>query len=390
MSGVLVFFHCPSNTGYAISTLERVFFDVAHRLAGNDEAIHFAYPDLSAGRPTSLPPDFGRVFLFDPRNSDVAQLRSVEEYVRRHDIGIALGFDQPVRQPGYSALRRGGVRSLVSYCGAPMSSLNGRVTLALKRLDVTLARNGPDHFIFESLGMQRTAVRGRGIPRSKTSVTYLGVDPQEFRPPERPDWYAHDTFAIPRERRIVFYSGHMETRKGVHVLVKAVVDLVAGRGVKNIHLLIIGNQAREAAAFDHLYVGTPAESHITFGGYRDDVSRIMPGAYVGAIASTGWDSFTLSAVEMASCGIPLVVSSLPGLDETVDAGETGIVFPVGEHAALADRLLQLVNDPLLRRRMSDASRRRTLSRFTRDRQIDSLASTISQVDSSRGARRRST
>ncbi len=326
------------------------------------------------------------MLTFDPRLKDVAHLQSIEEYVRRHNIRIALGFDQPVRRPGYAALRRGGVRTFVSYWGAPMSSLNRGLKRVLKRLDVALSRNGPDHYIFESIGMRRTAIEGRGVPLSKTSVTYLGVDPERYRPPERPDWYAHDLFKIPRDRRLVFFSGHMEARKGVDVLVKATAELVNRRLRQNIHLVVLGNREREAEAFGHLYRGTQAEGHITFGGYRDDVPRILAGVYAGAIGSTGWDSFTMSSVEMAACGIPLVVSRLAGLDEAVDEGKTGFTFPVGDHSALADRLAQLIDDPNLRRQMSEASRQRALDRFTISRQVDALASTILEVDDARARR----
>jgi glycosyltransferase involved in cell wall biosynthesis len=386
LSGVLVFFHCPSNTGYAISQLERVFLVAACRAAGSDASVHFAYPDLSAGHPATLPSDFDRVLRFDSKLGDDAHLRSVEEYVRKNDIKIAFGFDQPVRLPGYVAMRRGGIRTFISYWGAPMSDLNRGLKLELRRMDVAIARHGPDHYIFESIAMQRAAIEGRGIPQSRTSVTYLGVDTERFRPPEHPDWYAHELFAIPKDRRIIYYSGHIGERKGVDVLVKAVVELITRRDHQNVHLVILGDRAGQAKAFESLYQGTQAEGHITFGGYRSDVERIIRGAYVGAIASTGWDSFTMSSVEMAACGIPLVVSRVPGLDETVEDGKTGFLFRVGDHEALADRLAQILDYPVLRQCMGAAARERALKRFSVGRQIDSLASTIADVDARRIAR----
>jgi glycosyltransferase involved in cell wall biosynthesis len=383
MSPMLVFFHCGTNSGYAITRLERVFLDVARRVTGSDAAIHFAYPDLSGGRPEALPADFSRVVRFDPASSDRRHLRGMEDYVRTHGITTALGFDQPVRRPGYAALRRGGVSAFVSYWGAPMSSVNQGLTLALKRLDVRLARHGPDHYLFESIAMQRTAVDGRGIPRAMTSVSYLGVDTETFRPTVAPDWYAHDTFGIPRDRRIVYYSGHMEERKGIRVLVNAAVELVEGRGVRDVHFLLLGNQPGEEAGYVDLYRGRLTEAHITFGGYRRDVERIIPGAYVGAIASTGWDSFTMSSLEIAACGVPLVVSRLPGLDETVDDGSTGYTFPVGDHSALADHLSGLIRDERRRDEMSRAARHRVMSRFTEERQVESIASAVRAVAASR-------
>ena len=259
-----------------------------------------------------------------------------------------------------------------------MSSINRGPRLWLKRLDVLLARGGPDHYVFESRAMQRTAVEGRGIPEGRTSVAYLGVDTDLFRPADKPGFHAHDTFGIPRDRRLVCYSGHMEERKGVRILVSAVVDLVR-RGVRDVHLLAMGNRGDEADVFNPLYRGTPAEGHITFGGYRRDVPELLRSGYVGAIASTGWDSFTVSSLEMAATGLPLLVSALPGLDETVEEGRTGYTFPVGDHVALADRIERLLRDPALRDAMSRASRARVLERFTTDHQVGALVATFRRL-----------
>ena len=58
----------------------------------------------------------------------------------------------------------------------------------------------------------------------------------------------------------------------------------------------------------------------------DDLSRIFPCCYAGVIASTGWDSFTVSSLEMASSGLPLVVSNLQGLSESIEADVTGFLL----------------------------------------------------------------
>lgn len=379
LTDILVFFHCPSNSGYAIARLERAFLEMARRVTGTDDRIHFAYPKLAGGHPEALPAGFRNVIAFNPGDGNSARLGAIEEYVRQHGIRLAFGFDQPVRRPGFRALRRGGVQTLVSYWGAPMSSLNHGLKLALKRLDVRLARFAPDHFIFESKAMWRTAVEGRGIPPSRASITYLGVDPSEFRPLDAPSAYAHEAFRIPKHRRIVYYAGHMEERKGVHVLVRAAVELVDRRGMQDVHFLLLGNQPGEEARFGELYHGTKAEGHITFGGYRQDVAKLLPCCHVGAIASTGWDSFTMSSLEMAACGLPLVVSRLQGLEETVDDGQTGFTFPVGDHEALADRLVLLLTDEARFRTMSVAARRRVMDRFTIEHQVASLVATVRRV-----------
>jgi glycosyltransferase involved in cell wall biosynthesis len=267
-----------------------------------------------------------------------------------------------------------------------MSSINHGFRLAAKQLQVLLTQAKPDHFIFESEAMRETAVRGRGIPRGRTSVCYLGVDVNRFRPAADGDDYAHRVFGIPRERKIVYYSGHFEPRKGVAVILNAARELVEERGRRDVHFLLLGNRGQEAEGYRPLIRETSAAGHVTFGGYRNDVDRIVPTCYVATIASTGWESFTMSALETAASGLPLVASRLQGLAETVEDGVTGYLFPPGEHAVLADRLEMLLDDSQLRSRMSAASRERIMRGFSRDHQIRCLTETVRRVWERTGSR----
>jgi glycosyltransferase involved in cell wall biosynthesis len=267
-----------------------------------------------------------------------------------------------------------------------MSSINRGLKLVAKRLQVLLTPGKPDHFIFESEAMRETAVRGRGIPRSRTSVCYLGVDVNRFRPSAVGDDYAHRAFGIPPERKIVYYSGHFEPRKGVAVILNAARELVAERGRRDVHFLLLGNRGEETERYLPLILQTSAEHHVTFGGYRNDVDRIIPTCYVATIASTGWESFTMSALETAASGLPLVASRLQGLAETVEDGVTGFLFPPGEHAALADRLETLLDDGSLRSRMSAASRERIVRGFSREHQVRCLTETVHRVRERTGPR----
>jgi glycosyltransferase involved in cell wall biosynthesis len=259
-----------------------------------------------------------------------------------------------------------------------MSSINKGAKLLLKRIECRFSPYGPDHYIFQSEGMRDTAVLGRGIPRNRTSVVRSGVDAERFKPSPRPNWYVHDAFGIDRSRKIVYYSGHMERRKGVHVIVAAAAHIINNLHRKDLHFLFLGNREGEEAVFDPLYRGTEAEGHITFGGYRDDVAALQSASYLAVIATTGWDSHTMTAVEGAASGLPLVVSDVPGLREAVAEG-TGFLFPAEDHLALAERICTLANDERLRQQMGAMARERVLKGYTREHQIAGLEAVVRQV-----------
>jgi glycosyltransferase involved in cell wall biosynthesis len=233
--------------------------------------------------------------------------------------------------------------------------------------------------------MALTATHGRGVPSRRTSVVYLGVDAEKYRPDARSQGYLLKEFGIPPERKVLVFSGHMEERKGVRVLMAAAQELVDVRGRRDVHFLLLGNRAGEEQPFLDLISGSLALEHVTFGGYRGDVPLILPNCHFGAIASTGWDSFTVSALEMASSGLPLLVSELQGLVETVDPGTTGFTFPPGDNQSLANLTEGLLDDEEARSRMSAAARRRVLDRFTTEKQVQELVSVCRSVYGNPGA-----
>ena len=267
-TALLVFIPFPSDTEYAIARYVQTFFEAGRVFTGDAARVHFAYTRIVPGRSSRLPLDAGNLFEFDP-GSPASVARAVQR-IEAAGISAFLGLDVPTEGFPFAALRRAGVRSIVAYYGAPISDLNRGVKLWLKRLEMRLRPSLPDHYIFESEAMRRTAVEGRGIPTDATSVVYLGVDPERFTPARARAFHAHDLFGIPRERSIVFYSGHMETRKGVDVIVRAALDLVVRRGRKDVQFLLAGNRDGEEQRFLGLLRGTPAEDHVRFIGYRDD------------------------------------------------------------------------------------------------------------------------
>ena len=69
-----------------------------------------------------------------------------------------------------------------------------------------------------------------------------------------------------------------------------------------------------------------------------------------------YEPFGLVALEAAALGTPLVVADTGGLAEIVEHGETGLVFPALDAAALADAVTEVLRDEVLARRVVRTSR----------------------------------
>lgn len=371
MTSILLAFQWTSNTGYAIGRLEPIFARAAERAAGHAKFVHFAYPRFKDGPSRSLPSSFTNFAEVDVQSGNPDKLDVMFQYIRDNDIGLVFAFDLPPSMKSVRYMRAAGVGKVISYWGAPISTVESGLRLLARRIQYRLRRNCPDHYIFETEDMKDTATHGLGVPSDSASVVPMGVDVDRFRPSPDLQWYAHDAFGIPRTRKIVYYSGHMESRKGVGVIVRSAVHLMAERGRRDLHFLFLGNKNGEERAFDPIYCGTAAEGHITFAGYRHDVEKILPGSYIAVIASTGWDSHTMTALEASATGVPLVVSNIPGLRQAISEG-TGVHFKAGDHVELAARIAALVDSPSLRDHMSQAARERICRAHTVEHQVAAL------------------
>lgn len=360
---ILIMIHCEESTGYAISSLENVFFHAAIQAGFSEDNIFWSFNGLKdKNNPTKIHCDY--------RNPNPDTLIP---FLQQHRVTTVIAFDLGYPAAVIKILKQQGVKRIISYWGASMSSINSGLKLLMKKIEYRFQHNKPDVFIFESEAMRKTATHGRGIPRQATEVVYLGVDIEKFLPAYGETFYAHEQLNIPRHRKIIFYSGHMEERKGVRVIVNAAILLAAQNALQNIHFVLCGNKGEEAKPYQDLLESSPAQEHVTFAGYRSDINMLMRSSSVGVIASTGWDSFTMSSVEMMASGLPMIVSNLQGLAETIQENQNGYLIAPGDAAELAERIETLTSQPKIAAQFSANSRRRAELLFAKETQIQRIA-----------------
>lgn len=362
---ILLMLHCEQHTGYAIGTLENIFFDAAIRAGFSEQNIYWSFSKITDPSHNIIECIY--------KNPDHA--KDLDRFLDQQKITLALAFDLGYPSAIIPVLKKHNV-SIISYWGASISSLNSGFKLLLKKLEWAIRQAKPNYFIFESKAMQLTATNGRGIPYNKTCVIPLGVDTDKFYPDYENYFYAHEQLAISHDKKIIFYSGHMEERKGVHVIMQAAIQIFSQSPELPIHFVICGNKSGEENRFLTMLSGTKAQQHVTFAGYRTDIDKLMRSSSIGVIASTGWDSFTMSSVEMMSSGLPLIVSNLQGLAETIANNVNGLHISPGDSTSLANRLIELLNDDSLRLKFSQNSRDRAVHNFSRQAQVDAFTQII--------------
>ncbi len=94
---------------------------------------------------------------------------------------------------------------------------------------------------------------------------------------------------------------------------------------------------------------------VHFLGSRSDVAELVAESYIG-IQSSNWEGFGLTAVEIMSCGKPVIASNVDGLKQVVEGA--GEIFSLGNANELAVRVNALLSDEPHYNRCAEACKKR--------------------------------
>lgn len=160
---------------------------------------------------------------------------------------------------------------------------------------------------------------------------------------------------------VVGFVGRLVRYKGVRVLIKAV------EAVQNVHAVIIGDGPLRPEIEEQIRLAD-LEGRVHLLGNLDEQHKIEKMQLMDALVLPSLETseaFGLVQVEAQLLQIPTIASNLPtGVTDITLDGETGLLFPPGDHQALADVLRRLANDRDMARRLGAAAYRRSLVNFT--------------------------
>jgi glycosyltransferase involved in cell wall biosynthesis len=118
------------------------------------------------------------------------------------------------------------------------------------------------------------------------------------------------------------------------------------------------------------------EARVVWLGERD-AKTLMHAFDVFALTSES-EGHPLAVLEALARGLPIVATSVGGISATVLPGVNGFIAPVRGVSEIADALATLVQNPDLRARMGEASRR-LVQEFSIDRMVDQTVALYEHV-----------
>ncbi len=185
---------------------------------------------------------------------------------------------------------------------------------------------------------------------------YNFVDVDRFAPRANPE--LRSRFAAP-DAALLLHVSNFRPVKQVHRVIEAFAQIQAKHPAR----LLLAGMGPERNAMKMLAQELGVESRVEFLGNQETVTDLMSIADLFLLPSTT-ESFGLAALEAMSCGVPVVASRVGGLPELIQHGENGYLCDATDSSAFSLASLELLRDPDLYKRFSEAARATAVDRFT--------------------------
>lgn len=109
------------------------------------------------------------------------------------------------------------------------------------------------------------------------------------------------------------------------------------------------------------------DDHVVMLGNRPDVPDLLASFSV-FVHPSRFEGLCLAVLEAQAAGVPVVATPVGGIRETVVDGVTGLLVPPDDARALAERIVRLLDDPELGRRLADRAKER-VGRYSEERMV---------------------
>jgi phosphatidylinositol alpha-1,6-mannosyltransferase len=343
-------------------------------LTASSDADAAAFDAEQAARGIRIERVPGSILFFPTPGARSAVLRCVEE----HSIDFVL-FD-PALPLGVLGPRLGLPYGVILH-GAEVT-VPGR--LLGTRAALARVLRGAD--IVVSAGSYPAVEARRAVPDLAATVVEIppGVDVAAITPLKAAERRtARSRLGLPTAGPLVTSVSRLVPRKGMDVLIEAAARLASS--YPDLVVAIAGD-GREHAHLQRLADASPVTVRL-FGRVSDeDRADLLGAADVFVMACRNrWlgleqEGFGIVFLEAAAAGVPQIAGDSGGAAEAVLDGVTGLV--VGnpdDPGAVAEALRALLSDPVLRRRMGRAARKRVQESFDTDVLASRLADALAGV-----------
>ena len=202
----------------------------------------------------------------------------------------------------------------------------------------------------------------------------------EVMPPSRTRAAVRESLGVPLDAPVVGNAGRLVVAKNHRRFIDVATAVLSER--PDAFFLLAGGGPLDGDL--RAYVrARESEGRVRLLGEREDVPDLF-GAFDVFLLTSDREGLSNTTMEAMMAGLPCVVTDAGGNSELVRDGETGFVCAGGRVPEMAARVRELLDDPVLRRRLGDRGRARMETDFSPRVMADATAAIYRMLLGTRG------
>jgi glycosyltransferase involved in cell wall biosynthesis/peptidoglycan/xylan/chitin deacetylase (PgdA/CDA1 family) len=282
--------------------------------------------------------------------------------------------------------------------GGLVTKLGGGPLLVSSRRDMGILRSAKHriayrilHPLFDSVvavsgPVREACIRDERIASDRVITLYNGVELDKSK--------AHcDTLnvrvqlGLSEATHVVTSVGHIRRFKGFDVMIRAAAKVC--REFPKAVFVIVGGlyETEHVRELKEMVRSLGIPENIRFAGALENVSSVLNISNVFCLLSRT-EGFSNALVEAMACSLPAVATRVGGAEETIDDGRSGFLVNSEDVDTAAERILSLLRDPELARRLGNEARETVRTKFTAEIMANTLAEHYEHLLNARGSNTR--
>jgi L-malate glycosyltransferase len=219
-----------------------------------------------------------------------------------------------------------------------------------------------DCFICASDAVRKMLIAD-GVPPAYAVTIHEGIDLAHVAAAPPADLHAE--LWLPHHAPIVGNVAALVPHKGQRHLIEAAATVV--KQVPDARFVIAG-EGELRTSLERQIKDRRLEKHVFLTGFRPDILSVHKAVDLFVMSSIT-EGLGTSLLDAMACGKAVVATSAGGMPEVVVDGETGLLVPPRDDAALADAIVRLLKNAELRQAMGAAGERRVRDQFSAERMV---------------------
>lgn len=208
------------------------------------------------------------------------------------------------------------------------------------------------------------------VPESQMAVVSNGVD-----------WKRSGASVRPIRQQDRFRILHLSTLshlKGALVLIKAIPLVLKRR--QDVEFMCAGpwSHAEDKQWAERFIEDQGIEKYVCFPGQVDggEKAALFESADLFVFPGIQQEGQPLVVLEAMAAGLPVIFTNRGCLRDTVVEGEAGVEVPINDHEALAEKILWMIDHPMVMKEMGQQARARYETFYTKDRHIERMTAEL--------------